>query len=144
MENMMRKIVVLTLSFVCVAPVVALAQEYNCSAQTLNGEYIFAGRGFIEPGEPGVQRVRSGVLIFDGAGNVAGKQSSSRGGNISRDRLQGTYALDANCSGTATFGSVAKPGSQIHWDLYVARGGKTGHMVRMDDGSMAVRTFQKE
>ena len=120
----MRKIVVLTLSFVCVAPVVALAQEYNCSAQTLNGEYIFAGRGFIEPGEPGVQRVRSG--------------------NISRDRLQGTYALDANCSGTATFGSVAKPGSQIHWDLYVARGGKIGHMVRMDDGSMAVRTFQKE
>lgn len=139
----MRKIVALALSLAGVAPVVAMAQEH-CSTQTLNGQYIFEGRGFIEPGDPGVQRVHSGVLVFDGAGNVSGKQSSSRGGKISRDKLQGTYALDADCSGTATFGSVAKLGSQIHWDLYVTRDGKRAHMVRMDNGSMAVRTFQKE
>jgi hypothetical protein len=107
------------------------------------GQYVFTGRGFIEPGDPGVPRVHYGVLVFDGAGKVSGKQSSSRGGKIGREKLQGTYTLDADCSGTMTFGSVAKPGAQIHWDVYVTQDGKTGHMIRTDDGSMAVRNFEK-
>ena len=87
--------------------------------------------------------MHDGLLVFDGAGKVSGKQSSSRGGKIGREKLQGTYTLDADCSGTMTFGSVANPGGQIHWDVYVTQDGKTGHMMRMDDGSMAVRTFEK-
>jgi hypothetical protein len=83
------------------------------------------------------------VLSFDGVGNVTGKQSSSRGGKIGREKLQGTYTLDRDCSGTMTFGSVAKPDGQIHWDVYVTQDGKIGEMVRMDEGSMAVRRLEK-
>lgn len=138
----MVKIGLLFSGFVILAATNALAQA-QCSAETLKGQYVFTGRGFMEPGDPGVQRVHNGVLIFDGAGKVSGKQSSSRGGKIGHEKLQGIYTLDADCSGTMTFGSVAKPGAQIHWDVYVTQDGKTGHMIRMDDGSMAVRNFEK-
>ncbi len=89
------------------------------------------------------RRPHDGVLLFDGAGKVTGKQSSSRGGKIGHEKLQGTYALDADCTGAMTFGSVARPGSEIHWDVYVTPDGKRGHMIRTDGGSMAVRDFEK-
>ena len=138
----MIRIVATVLSFVSLVPLAALAQT-QCSTQILKGQYIFAGRGFIEPGEPGVERVHRGVLVFDGTGNVSGKQSSSRAGKIGHEKLQGTYKLDADCTGTMTFGSVANPGGQIHWDVYATQDGRTGHMIRTDDGSMAVRSFEK-
>jgi len=51
------------------------------------------GRGFIEPGQPGIQRVHYGIFVFDGTGKFSGKQSSSRGGKIGREKLQGTYTI---------------------------------------------------
>jgi hypothetical protein len=129
--------------FLATLALTTTSAQGQCSAQTLKGQYVLAGRGYIEPGDPGVQRVHRGLLVFDGAGNVSGKQSSSRAGKIGHEKLQGTYTLDADCSGTMTFGSVAKPGAQIHWDVYVTQDGKTGEMLRTDDGSMAVRSFQR-
>jgi hypothetical protein len=72
-----------------------------------------------------------------------GKQSSSRGGKIGREKLQGTYTLDADCTGAMTFESVVNPGSQIDWDLYLTEDHERGHIIRMDDGSMAVRSFEE-
>jgi len=42
-----------------------------------------------------------------------------------------------------TFGPVANPGAQIHWDFYVTQDGRIGQMIRTDSGSMAVRSFEK-
>ncbi len=136
------RIAALMLGFISLAPTVPLAQK-QCTTGTLRGLYVFTGRGFIEPVEPGVQRMHYGIFVFDGAGKLSGKQSSSRGGKIGREKLEGTYTLDADCSGTMTFGFILKPGSQTHWDIYVTKDGKTGHMIRMDDGAMAVRSFEK-
>jgi hypothetical protein len=119
----------------------ALAQE-ACSVSSLQGRFVFTGRGFIEAVEPGIQRVHYGIFVFDGAGKFSGKQSSSRGGKIGREKLQGTYTLDADCTGTMTFESLLSYG-QIHWDLYVSEDHKRGHLIRMDGGSMAVRSFEK-
>jgi len=138
---MVRAIAVI-LSLSTFAPTLAFAQE-QCSAQTLRGKYVLAGRGYMEPGDPGVQRVHRGLLVFDGVGNVSGKQSSSRAGKIGHEKLQGTYTLDADCSGTMTFASVAQPGAHVHWDVYVTPDGKTGEMLRTDDGGMAVRWFHR-
>ena len=138
----MRKVASLILALLTLATSDCFAQS-RCSAETLNGQYIFTGRGYIEPGDPGVERAHSGVLLFDGAGKVSGKQSSSRAGKIGHEKLQGTYTLDSDCSGSMTFGSVAKPGAEVHWDVYVTNEGRSGHMIRTDDGSMAVRDFQK-
>jgi hypothetical protein len=120
----------------------AMAQA-PCSVSSLKGQYVFTGRGFIEAIEPGVQRVHYGVYIFDGAGSFTGKQSSSRGDKIGREKLQGTYTLDADCTGTMTTGAILTPATRVHWGLYVTEDLKRGHIVRMDEGSMAVRSFEK-
>jgi hypothetical protein len=132
----------LMLGLICSLPTLAAAQG-QCALGTLQGQYVFTGRGFIEAAEPGIQRHHYGVFIFDGAGKLTGKQSSSRGGKIGREKLTGTYTLDADCSGTMTFGFYDKPSSQIHWDVYTTADGKRGHMIRMDEGNMAVRSFEK-
>lgn len=115
----------------------------RCSAATLQGRYIFAGNGIIEAAEPGVQRVHYGSFIFDGVGRLAGKQSSSRGGRIGREELEGSYRLEPDCSGSMTFQFAGRPDSETHWDLYVTADGRMGHIIRMDEGSMAVRSFQR-
>ena len=125
----------------------ALAQ-HKCTARTLKGQYVFTGRGFIEALQPGVQRMHYGVFVFDGAGKFTGKQSSSRGGKIGREKLQGTYTLENDCSGTMSFRTISSdpdlnPNTQIHWDVFVTADGKRGHMIRMDEGNMAVRSFEK-
>jgi hypothetical protein len=120
----------------------AVAEE-TCNLGSLQGRFVFTGRGFIEAVQPGVQRVHYGIFVFDGAGKFAGKQSSSRGGKIGREKLEGTYTLDADCTGTMTFGGIMNPSSNVHWDLYVTEDHKRGHLIRMDEGNMAVRTFEK-
>jgi hypothetical protein len=137
------KTFITTLSaFACLLASGAFADE-ACSVTTLKGRYVFVGRGFIEALEPGVQRVHYGAFTFDGSGKVTGKQSSSRGGKLGREKLEGTYALGADCSGTMSFYFVGNPRSETHWDLYVASDGQKGHIIRMDEGNMAVRSFEK-
>jgi hypothetical protein len=132
----------LTLGLLCCVPAMSAAQA-QCTTATLQGQFVFTGRGFIEAAEPGIQRVHYGIFVFDGAGKLTGKQSSSRGGKIGREKLEGAYNLDADCTGTMEFGTVPNHGGQTHWDLYVTEDHKRGHIIRMDDGSMAVRSFEK-
>ena len=115
--------------------------QSSCNLETLKGRYVFTGRGFIEAVQPGIPRVHYGFFEFDGAGKLSGKQSSSRGGKIGRENLQGTYTVDADCTGTITLGGIV--GSATHWDVYLAEDRKRGHMIRMDEGNMAVRSFEK-
>lgn len=133
----------LLFGFLIMMPASGFAQE-PCTPQKLQGQYIFAGRGFIEAAEPGIQRHHYGMLVFDGAGKFSGKQSSSRGGKIGRERLDGSYTLEADCSGTMTLRTYINPaGGETHWDIYVTKDGTKGHMIRMDEGNMAVRSFEK-
>lgn len=117
--------------------------ERKCTVSTLRGRYVFTGRGFIEALEPGVQRMHYGFFNFDGSGKFTGKQSSSRGGRIGRERLEGTYTMESDCSGTMSFSFIGNPRSETHWDVYVTSDGRKGHMIRTDEGNMAVRSFEK-
>jgi hypothetical protein len=119
------------------------APTEGCTAATVTGQYVFAGRGFIERLEPGIQRMHYGVFIFDGKGKLSGKQSSSRGGKIGREQLEGSYSVDSDCTGRMTFRFLNRPGTETQWDLYLTEDGRKGHILRMDEGNMAVRTFEK-
>ena len=119
-----------------------LARE-KCTVGTLKGRYVFTGRGFIEALEPGVQRMHYGFFNFDGSGKLTGKQSSSRGGKIGREKLEGSYTLESDCSGTMSFSFAGNPRSETHWDVYVTSDGRKGNIIRMDEGNMAVRSFEK-
>ena len=119
----------------------APAHSQGCSLDTLKGRFVFTGRGFIEAVQPGIQRMHYGVFDFDGTGKLVGRQSSSRGGKIGREQLKGSYTLEDDCAGTITLGGIV--GSETHWDFYLTEDRKTGHMIRMDEGNMAVRTFER-
>jgi hypothetical protein len=138
----MFRILLLTLGLLSFLPGPSAAQQ-PCATSTLQGQFVFTGRGFIEAAEPGIQRVHYGIFVFDGAGKLTGKQSSDRGGKIGHENLQGTYTLDGDCTGTMEFGSAPNHGGQTHWDLYVSEDHKRGQIIRMDEGSMAVRSFEK-
>lgn len=137
----MRTLLAITL--LALSAFVSAAAEETCNVGSLQGRFVFTGRGFIEAVQPGIQRVHYGIFVFDGAGKFVGKQSSSRGGKIGREKLEGTYTLDADCTGTMTFGGILNPSSNVHWDLYVTEDHKRGHIIRMDEGNMAVRSFEK-
>ena len=72
-------VIAITPALLAISLTNAWAQE-SCSLASLEGQYIFTGRGFIEAVQPGVQRMHYGVFVFDGVGKFAGKQSSSRDG----------------------------------------------------------------
>ncbi len=135
-------IIPITPALLAISFTTAWAQE-SCSPASLKGQYAFTGRGFIEAAQPNVQRMHYGVFVFDGTGKFTGKQSSSRGGKIGREKIEGVYTLDLDCTGTMTFGGIMDPSRNVHWDLFLTEDHKRGHMIRMDEGNMAVRSFEK-
>ncbi len=129
------------MSFFLVAPSVAWS---DCTPKTLAGQYIFLGRGFIEPLAPTAQRVHSGVYVFDGVADVLGKETSSRRGIVTREqKLTGTYTLNPDCTGSMTMISLVDPKLRTHYDIFVTDDGRKANMIRTDPGSMAVRTIER-
>ena len=58
-------------------------------------------------------RAAVGSLTFDAAGNIAGKVTASLNGSISNTNLSGTYSVNPDCSGTASFGESDQSGNPI-------------------------------
>ena len=108
------------------------AQE-QCSVGKLQGRYVFTGQG---------SNVHYGAFDFDGAGQFSGKQTSVRyKTSIQREALNGTYTLEADCTGTLTL--EGQLGGPAHWDVFVTSDGKKGRMIRTDAGASGVRTFEQ-
>src|ERR1700742_2191296 len=64
----------------------------DCSVHKLQGSYVFNGQG---------TNFHYGVFEFDGSGNFFGRQTSIRPLNAApRENLRGTYAVNADCTGT--------------------------------------------
>ena len=77
-------------------------------------------------------RVFAGVATLDGAGNISGLETASRGGQINRRiTFRGTYTLDSDCTGTVAGDS--------NWDMFVSRDGSEGNLIRYDEGAIATR-----
>jgi len=133
-----------TLTTALIAGCIVADAGQRCTAVMLKGQYIFTGRGNLASGDPRVEHVHYGVFVFDGAGNLSGMQTSSRGGEVRRrEAIKGTYVLSPDCTGTVTFDDRFRVGGEIHWDLFVTRDGRKGNMIRTDPGAMAVRSFEK-
>lgn len=83
------------------------AQPVSCSAGTISGDYAFSGSGnssAISMGSSSLAAVNSisGLLHFDGRGNLNGSWSVSTAQFPTPDTVMGQYAVAANCVGSAT------------------------------------------
>jgi hypothetical protein len=123
-----------------VAPGLLAAQGAECSAATLQGDYLWTGRADRAPDaqETNFPRVFLGVMTFDGVGSVSATSTSSSGGVISRGVSAGSYTLESDCTGTMGF-----EGSGTHWDMVITTDGNEGQLIRTDDGTIATRSFKR-
>ena len=79
-------------------PRTAQAQsQRHCSNASVIGKWGFTTEGTILGLGP-VAAV--GVITFDAQGNVNGKQTRSLAGQVADETISGTYAVNADCTGT--------------------------------------------
>ncbi len=76
----------------------------SCTTSTFNGVYSFNGNGFALASNAitGVNYV-SGLMTFDGAGNISTTAYLSMNGTTVQESTKGTYTVSSNCSATATY-----------------------------------------
>jgi hypothetical protein len=80
------------------------ASRAKCSEATLKGTYLFAQNGVEIKGDEQRPVAIAGYEVFDGNGKVKGVDSSNFNGEITRnERFSGTYTVNADCTGTATY-----------------------------------------
>jgi hypothetical protein len=80
------------------------ASRAKCSEATLKGTYLFAQNGVEIKGDEQRPVAIAGYEVFDGNGKVKGVDSSNFNGEITRnERFSGTYSVNADCTGTATY-----------------------------------------
>lgn len=125
------------------APTAAVANDddvVSCSTRTLRGVYQFRASGFNIVNGAAVPKAIIETLVFDGRGNVLTPEISlSANGNIIQppQGAPGVYTVDADCTGTLTFGDG------IMFDLQVSPYGKTVNMLQTNPGTVMQGAAQK-
>lgn len=96
--------------FVVSTVTTARAADSACSFARVAGNYGFSDSGTVV----GVgARAAVGLLTFDAAGNISGPVTASLGGSVTRTTLSGTYAVNPDCTGTASFGEFDQSNNLI-------------------------------
>jgi hypothetical protein len=91
------------------------AARATCSDDTLRGTYLYADHGVdATRGQP---FAGAGYEYFDGNGNIEGVGSNNSDGVVTRRVFfQGTYEVNADCTGTSTY---TFEGETSHYDLFI-------------------------
>jgi hypothetical protein len=97
------------------------ASRAKCSEATLKGTYLFAADGVEIKGNDQLPASYAGYEVFDGNGKVNQVFSANVNGKVTRNEtISGTYTVEADCTGTATYADgtrfdqfVAPDGSQL-------------------------------
>jgi hypothetical protein len=112
----------------------------TCSTRTLRGVYLFHASGFNIMNGVAVPKAIIETLVFDGQGGVLTPEISlSANGNIIQppQGSPGVYTLDADCTGTLTFGDG------IMFDLQAAPYGKSVNMLQTNPGTVMQGSAEK-
>jgi hypothetical protein len=108
----------------------------NCSQATLSGTYVMSGNGAVG----GVSVAMRGMVTYDGQGNGQATFTQSSGGFVQKFvAVPGVYRVNADCTGSKTFGGtttydfmVTPDGREITWIVTNSGAVLTGNAVRQD------------
>jgi hypothetical protein len=137
-------ILILVLALLAI-PLTAQANAWNsqrCSLATLNGSYGFFAQGAIMT-DPPIQLVVTGIIKYDGAGNLSGESVTSDGsGAGAPGTLAGTYTVSPDCIVT---GQHTGDGETLHFVGPITGNGMLQeiHWVLTDPGFVAAGTSKK-
>ncbi|SRR5712692_4072807 len=104
------------------------AEEGGCTLTTLNGSYVFDATGYnITTLGPQPKAVVES-LDLKGDGTLTSQATVSINGVVHRSIPgSGSYAVNANCTGTLTFNPQGP-----HFDIFIAPNGRQFHMIQTD------------
>ncbi|MGZ5437229.1 MAG: hypothetical protein ACXW3F_14340 [Pyrinomonadaceae bacterium] len=109
----------------------------QCHLGTLKGSfgYLNTGTAF------GTSVASVGIMMFDGTGNVSGKDTNSFGGSISSAPFTGSYTVTPDCTGTLTinFGFFT-----IENNMVIVDNGKEINIIETNPGTIATGVMKRQ
>jgi hypothetical protein len=109
----------------------------NCSDAGLKGITGFQGGGFYS-GSSLTPIAFAGQVKADGLGNMSGTEKGSFGGTVFSTSISGTYAVNANCTGTAAFTDTH--GNATHFNFVLVNGGMSLLQINTNAGAIVTST----
>jgi hypothetical protein len=109
-HNIARTTVVQIALAMAVVSIAPSAYAQHCSFAGAAGSYGFSDSGTVVGVGP---RAAVGLLTFNAAGQVQGPVTASLAGGITQTSLFGTYTVNPDCSGTASFAELDQNGNPV-------------------------------
>lgn len=117
----------------------ALAQgKTTCTNAGIKNTFGFRGGGYTSSLEP---YAYAGQVKVDGLGGITGSESASFGGTIESFSLTGTYSVNSNCTGSATF--TGSTGTVAHTNFVIVNGGQSIMQIQTDANTILTNFVQK-
>jgi hypothetical protein len=139
----MRKHFVLAFAVVVASVFASLAVYGQDECTNLEGSYGFSRNGTAGSGT--ISAAAVGVLVFDGAGNVSGHDTTSVNGNIIRRTFSGTYTVNPDCTGSITITFITgTPGRVSASDFVIVDGGKGLLLINTNPGEVIVGSARRQ
>lgn len=96
-----KRMLAITVSAVALASMVSSSYAQQCSLAGAAGKYGFSDSGTVVDVGP---RAAVGRLTFEMSGKIHGLVTASLNGSVTQTTLSGTYAVNHECRGRASFG----------------------------------------
>ena len=114
------------------------SEAAKCSEATLDGTYLFAADGVAIKGNEQLPFAYAGYEVFDGQGKVNQVYTLNINGKkvIRNDRISGTYSVEADCTGTATYADGTRE------DHFIAPDGSEFTFVQTHPKSIVTASFE--
>jgi hypothetical protein len=114
------------------------ASGAKCSEATLDGTYLFAADGVGIKGNEQRPFAIAGYEVYDGNGKVKAVLSLNINGKqvIRNETVSGTYSVEADCTGTATYADGTRD------DQFIAPDGSEFTFVQIHPKNLVTASFE--
>jgi hypothetical protein len=140
----------LAVSMLCAQSVVAQEQSAKakeCSKASVHGIFGYSSTGTLldsyVPAPYAGPFGEVGRQAFDGRGNTSATATTSSNGNIAPVTIEGTYTVNADCTGSMTL-NVSPFGSTVHADFVIDDEGAELRAIGTDSGLIETRVYRKQ
>jgi hypothetical protein len=126
--------------------IVPRAEAQDCSNATLHGSFGYTSTGTLldsyVPAPYAGPFAEIGRQNFDGKGNTQATATLSSNGNINKVTIEGTYTVNADCTGSMTVNIPALEAT-VHADFVIDKDGTEIRAVVTDSGVVESRVYEK-
>jgi hypothetical protein len=120
--------------------------QAQCYDRTLNGSFALVGTGDKVTGGNAGPRAVVGLLTADGEGHLSGFITKSSNGTIYQNlTVTGTYTVNSDCTGSATFTDSVSETKNFNFVIVEKPGGDLEVLgIQTDDGHVTTFTLKTQ